>query len=54
MKLKERTFGTPYKAIKEGKFPPATRKYSGKRPEKSEKAFRRAEKFWKRFLVLDY
>ena len=37
------------------KFPPTTRKYSGKwPPEKSEKAFRRAEKIWKRYLVLDY
>ena len=33
------------------KFPPNTRKYSGKRPEKSEEGFRRAEKIWKRYLL---
>ena len=33
------------------KFPPNTRKYSGKRPEKSEKACRREEKIWKRYLL---
>ena len=33
------------------KFPPTTRKYSRKQPEKSHNAFRRAEKIWKRSWI---
>ena len=52
-----RAFNTPMECRRKRsdqrrtKFPPNTRKYSGKRPEKSEKACRREEKIWKRYLL---